>query len=40
MIGHYSAQKFALSDVMVDGIGNGLKYSIWKDDRKLLEMGL
>ena len=40
MIGHQSAQKFALDDVVVDGVGNGLKDAIQKDDGKLLEMGL
>ena len=25
---------------MVDGVGNGLKYAIWRGDGKLLEMGL
>ena len=40
MIGHQSAQKFALDDVVVDGIGNGLKDAIWRGDEKLSEMGL
>ena len=40
MIGHQSAEKFALEDVMVDGIGNGLKDAIWRRDGKLLETGL
>ena len=40
MIEHYSAQKFALDDVLVDYIGNELKDAIWRDNGKLLEMGL
>ena len=40
MIGHYSAHKFALGVVNVDGIRNGLKDAILRDDGKLLEMVL
>ena len=40
MIEHWSAQKFAVDDVVVKGVWNGLKYVIWRDDGKLLEMGL
>ena len=40
MIGHQSAQKFALEDVLVDYVGNGLKDAIWRDNGKLLDMGL
>ena len=40
MIGHYSAQKFALENMMVDGIGIGLKDAIYRGEGNLLEMGL
>ena len=33
-------RKFALEDVLVDYVGNGLKYSIWRGNKQLLEMGL
>ena len=40
MIEHQSAQKFALDDVVVDCVGNGLTDAIWKDDEELSDMGL
>ena len=40
MIEHYSAQKFTLDDVVVDCVGNRLKDAMWRNDGKLLEMGL
>ena len=40
MIEHYSDQKFALADVLVDCVENGLIDSIWRGDKELLEIGL
>ena len=40
MIEHQTAQKFALDDVVVDCVGNGLKDAIWRDDGGMSGMGL
>ena len=40
MIEHQSAQKFALDDVVIDYVKNGLKDAIWRGDGEFSEMGL
>ena len=40
MIEHQSAQKIALDDIVVDCVGNGLKYTIQRNYGQFLEMGL
>ena len=40
MIEHQSAQKFALDNVLIDCVGNGLKDAIWRIMKCFSKMGL